>query len=1059
MDPGARRADPPSATDAALVLRYWQALLRYEEALSSTPRARRPSEGERGAPNLAAPVAGQDYMKLPFTGVARFLLSQHGRVRQALNDERLAFFEHWLASKYRTPEDDERTAHLALFPVIHSAREELLGVLRFPVELEWWAGERRFEIPEPAARRGASLPPLPDQIEIRELATTPDEALPFFVDIKLLRDLLRVDTEALDQFGARLRQKPAPNGPTLVSALCDLLWASIHGDESAPPAFDAPREPDAAAAAWLSRLHGLLAERLAQLESRARVYPLALIVASDRSRTTWHVQRDLEEALARVESDEGRLPSPLDAYLSGRSGTAGAQVCLGRWPRAPLTESQRWALERALGSSFTAIQGPPGTGKTTLILNLVAHQLIEKVRALAETSVMGDDFVLVTSTNNRAVDNVVEGLATEAWSDVPLCLRVGHRALIEKTTVRVLERAHAWLTRQPESVPASELGSARTAFSAALERVKVHTRAQRAVYEREARQATLRADRAELEREAAPQARTAAEQTVVERLTQLLPSPADVTSSVLGPHAPWRSAPQAASFAVSALLRGLDKISEQCEEGGPLVLRRVATMFGRLRTEQLGAACEAIGAQLPCALPPGGDASLEDWEDALAAFLGPLGSLARALEQLAAHHAAQERLRNLELELGTASRDEPAKGGHSSPETAAASEADGSEAFTLLFERALELRGAWLRQHRAPLLKSLESAISHCRNVRSLRGVLDSSKPVGSWLRQLFPSIGCTLLSLGNTLGTERPSCQRVVIDEAGQCPSAYAVSAFLRARSALSIGDVHQLPPVLGLSRDDEQRILRSAGLELRSERLAPYRMFEECGHSAQSLAERAVPDRPTLRDHFRCQPAIIALSEAWCGYGMTVRTPPRSRAALAPRLSAATLFQDCPGTQERCAGSWINTLEIEQVLGWVGYLQSSGIELSEIGVITPFRSQAEALARRLAQTGIFVSRGFDEDDAEEQTDLFGTRRAHDAGVALGTVHRFQGGERSIIVFSSALTRTASLRFVDERVNLLNVAVSRAKDHLIVIGHEQTLRAGQHTRLLVSGAARSLGF
>jgi superfamily I DNA and/or RNA helicase len=343
--------------------------------------------------------------------------------------------------------------------------------------------------------------------------------------------------------------------------------------------------------------------------------------------------------------------------------------------------------------------------------------------------------------------------------------------------------------------------------------------------------------------------------------------------------------------------------------------------------------------------------------------------------------------------------------------------------------------------------------------LRSLRSLLDSPKATGSWLRQVFPSFGCTLLSLGNALRSDQPSCRQVVIDEAGQCPSAYAVSALLRAHSALVIGDTHQLEPVVGLSREDERRILRGLGLKLSVERLAPYRMFDESGNSAQSVADRAVPLRPSLRDHFRCQPAIIALPEAWCEYGMIVRTPPRSRSAQAPRLSAAALFQDCAGEQERFAGSWINPAESEQVLSWLGYLLAQGIAAGEIGVITPFRSQAEALVRRLGAARIPLARAHDEEEADPNLELFGARDARGSGVAVGTVHRFQGGERSIILFSSTLTRTSNLRFVDERVNLLNVAVSRAREHLLVIGHEPTLRAGQHTRLLVSESQRIAGF
>jgi superfamily I DNA and/or RNA helicase len=77
-------------------------------------------------------------------------------------------------------------------------------------------------------------------------------------------------------------------------------------------------------------------------------------------------------------------------------------------------------------------------------------------------------------------------------------------------------------------------------------------------------------------------------------------------------------------------------------------------------------------------------------------------------------------------------------------------------------------------------------------------------------------------------------------------------------------------------------------------------------------------------------------------------------------------------------------------------------------------------------------------------------------AGVALGTVHRFQGGERSIVLFSSVVTQPASLPFLNTTPNLLNVAISRAQHHFICLGHAAVLEQGRRTRLLTS-AARAL--
>jgi AAA domain len=957
--------------EAADVLRYWRALLRYEEALSSRPRARRPASGAAPPLDLAAPVAGQDYMKLPFAGAERFLLEQQGRLRQPLDAERLAFFEHWLAAKYRQVDEEARSAQFVLFPIVHSPREELLGLLRFPVEVRWWAGEQPFEVPEPVRRRGPQLLALPDCIELREQGPQLDNAVPFFVDLRLLRETLRVDGEALEKFSTLLQRQPALTGPELVLALCRLLETSIAAEGGAAPAESAPPAdgPSASTGAVLDRLQRLLSQRLRQLGSGQRSFPVALVVQSERSRTTWHVQRDLEQALTLIEESGLRPETPLGAYLAGRAPQGRERVCLGRWPRAPLTPSQRQALEHALGAPFAAVQGPPGTGKTTVILNLVAHQLIEKARSLVDGGVMGHDFVLVTSTNNRAVDNVVEPLSSEAFSELPLCLRLGHRALTEKVTARTLERIHEWLSRQPEPSKPATLAAAKQAFSAALAQVEARTRVVEDAFERRALLATLLQARSELSRLGSPEGRAQAAHQARERVAALLAGGAGEPQQerALGAAAPWRSAPRAAALAVGSVIRVFDQLSEECEAESPAALQRVTSLYARLRRRQLATLAESLGApvalaELGAVAEQAGAARLEQWADAIAHSLGPLVVLEQALEGLAQTENAAERLSALEARIAELPQEPSAAAPAALPADDATADAD----FRTLFERALALRSAWLCEHRAQILPSLQLAIGHARNQRSLRSLLDSPKAAGSWLRQLFPSFGCTLLSLGNALRADQPSCRQVVIDEAGQCPAAYAVSALLRAHSALLIGDTHQLEPVVGLSREDERRIQRGLGLQLSAERLGPYQMFDESGTSAQSVADRAVPLRPSLRDHFRCQPAIIALPEAWCGYGLTVRTPLHSRSHEAPRLFAAALFQDCPGSQERSAGSWINRAEGEQVVAWLLYLMQHGIAPAEVGVITPFRSQAEALARQLVAARIPLWRTRDEEEAD---------------------------------------------------------------------------------------------
>lgn len=172
-------------------------------------------------------------------------------------------------------------------------------------------------------------------------------------------------------------------------------------------------------------------------------------------------------------------------------------------------------------------------------------------------------------------------------------------------------------------------------------------------------------------------------------------------------------------------------------------------------------------------------------------------------------------------------------------------------------------------------------------------------------------------------------------------------------------------------------------------------------------------------------------------CNYGLIIKTPPRN-SALGPNLIAYHV-----------AGNYHNHTnldEIEAIEAIVNQLLKAGYKVDSlenrnaIGVISPYRRQAEALQSRLQ-----------------------SRWKNFANDSIGTVHTFQGGEKSVIIFSMRQCRESdSLWFINRKPNLLNVAVSRAQELFILVGNLERLQAGGYTQMLVEyikqrGEVRSL--
>ncbi|MFI6442237.1 DEAD/DEAH box helicase [Streptomyces sp. NPDC050759] len=197
-----------------------------------------------------------------------------------------------------------------------------------------------------------------------------------------------------------------------------------------------------------------------------------------------------------------------------------------------------------------------------------------------------------------------------------------------------------------------------------------------------------------------------------------------------------------------------------------------------------------------------------------------------------------------------------------------------------------------------------------------------------------------------------------------------------------------------------------------LRSARLEKHRLAYR-RHSAFHAAERAAGGTLLLDEHFRCHPDIAAVSnELFYEQGLTVLTDARGRPSL-PRRSI--FWSHVPGraTRPPYGSSWVNYDEIRQVDSFVRTLLEQLPEDATIGVVTPFKPQADELRAQLRQ--------YDQQR-----------------VRVGTVHTFQGGERDVMVFSLVAgegMHAGAIGWVHRRLNLWNVAITRARSHLIVVG------------------------
>jgi len=273
------------------------------------------------------------------------------------------------------------------------------------------------------------------------------------------------------------------------------------------------------------------------------------------------------------------------------------------------------------------------------------------------------------------------------------------------------------------------------------------------------------------------------------------------------------------------------------------------------------------------------------------------------------------------------------------------------------------------------------------------------------------------VFATANSAARLRPSARSnepfgaVVVDEAGQAtePSLLVPLELARSDRCVLVGDDRQLPPTVFMQRAEEALLSRTLFERLRL-----------CGHL------------PELLDlQYRMAPEISAWPRHYF-YGGALHDAPAMLERPRPALNAVVpplLFLDLGSSkvEKSPCGSWRNVGEARLCSELLALIREAAAEVGEesvaadVGVITPYRAQQETLRQQLRRAGLPLEPR-----------------------AVQTVDGFQGRECEVVLFSTvrapeSATSVPGIGFVaDER--RINVALTRAKSILVVIGHAQTL-------------------
>ena len=338
-----------------------------------------------------------------------------------------------------------------------------------------------------------------------------------------------------------------------------------------------------------------------------------------------------------------------------------------------------------------------------------------------------------------------------------------------------------------------------------------------------------------------------------------------------------------------------------------------------------------------------------------------------------------------------------------------------------LFVAAMELHEAFAWAAKGPYKRNLSLALDLLRDGVVHEGMAKAAPHLLAILFTCVPVASTTFASFFRMFGDlDQETLGWLLIDEAGQALPQSAVGALKRSKRAIVVGDPKQIPPIVPLPA----KVLHAMATHYNIPETHDVRVC-----FTQTLADRANPFGATvaeewvgcpLRVHRRCDQPMFGISNTISYAGTMVFGTENEPTAL-DDIWGESRWIDVAGSAS--GGHWIPE-EGDALQEMIGQLTEAGVNDPPLFVITPFRD-VMAGVRRLR--------------------LLDKKRG-------GTIHTFQGKENDAVVLVLGGATDGARAWAGRDPNILNVAVTRAKKGLYVIGNLKSWqRAGYFQTLATS--------